>query len=51
MILKLRDDYRAKKGAQYSLKEFHDAFLKLGPIQLRLVRKALLGDEGQALGD
>ncbi len=51
MILKLRDDYRARKGAQYSLKEFHDSFLKLGPIQLRLVRKALLGDEGQALGD
>jgi uncharacterized protein (DUF885 family) len=51
MILKLRDDYRAKKGAQYSLKEFHDSFLKLGPIQLRLVRKALLGDEGNALGD
>ena len=51
MILKLRDDYRARKGAQYSLKEFHDSFLKLGPIQLRLVRKALLGDEGDTLGD
>ncbi len=49
MILKLREDYRAKKGAQYSLKDFHDSFLKLGPIQLRLIRKALLGDEGQIL--
>ncbi len=49
MILKLRDDYRAKKGAEYSLKEFHGAFLKLGPLPLPLIRKALLGEEGQIL--
>ena len=49
MILKLRDDYRARKGAQFSLKDFHDAFLKQGPIQLKLVRKALLGEEGRIL--
>jgi uncharacterized protein (DUF885 family) len=51
MILKLRDDYRARKGAQYSLKDFHDSFLKLGPIQLPLVRKALLGEEGRILAE
>jgi uncharacterized protein (DUF885 family) len=50
MILKLRDDYRAKKGAQYSLKDFHDSFLKLGPLPLPSIRKALLGEEGQILG-
>ena len=31
MILKLRDDYKAKKGAAYTLQGFHDAFIKLGP--------------------
>ncbi len=48
MILKLRDDYRAKKGSAYSLRDFHDTFLKLGPLPLPLVRKAMLGDAGEA---
>ena len=47
MILKLRDDYRAKAGAGYSLQGFHDAFIKLGPLPLPLVRKAMLGQTGQ----
>jgi uncharacterized protein (DUF885 family) len=51
MILKLRDDYRTKKGAQYSLRDFHDSFLKLGPLPLPLIRKAMLGEEGQPLQD
>jgi uncharacterized protein (DUF885 family) len=51
MILKLRDDYRAKNGPQYSLRNFHDSFLKLGPLPLPLMRKAMLGEEGQALGN
>jgi uncharacterized protein (DUF885 family) len=46
MILKLRDDYRAKKGSEYSLQRFHDAFLALGPLPLPLVRKAMLGEAG-----
>ena len=36
MILKLRDDYKAKMGAQYSLQGFHDAFISLGPLPLPL---------------
>jgi len=44
MILKLRDDYRTKMGAAYTLQKFHDAFIQLGPLPLPLVRKALLGD-------
>jgi len=28
MILKLRDDYKAKMGDAYALKDFHDAFIK-----------------------
>lgn len=49
MILKLRDDYKAHQaqtGGTYSLRQFHDAFIKLGPLQLPLVRKALLGQTG-----
>ena len=46
MILKLRDDYNAKMGDAYSLKDFHDAFIKLGPLPLPLIRKAMLGEIG-----
>ena len=49
MILKLRDDYKAKMGADYSLQKFHDAFIALGPLPLPLVRKAMLGAAGSAL--
>ena len=48
MILKLRDDYKAKKGAAYSLQGFHDTYLKLGPLPLPLIRRAMLGEAGQA---
>jgi Bacterial protein of unknown function (DUF885) len=46
MILKLREDYKAKKGADYSLEDFHDTFIKLGPLPLPLIRKAMLGETG-----
>ena len=46
MILKLREDYKAKKGAAYSLEDFHDTFIKLGPLPLPLIRKAMLGETG-----
>jgi uncharacterized protein (DUF885 family) len=49
MILKLRDDYKAKMGAEYSLQKFHDAFIRLGPLPMPLVRKALLGEVGSVL--
>ncbi len=47
MILKLRDDYKAKQGAAYTLQGFHDAFIKLGPLPLPLIRRAMLGEVGQ----
>jgi uncharacterized protein (DUF885 family) len=47
MILKLRDDYKAKQGTGYSLRGFHDAFIRLGPLPLPLIRRAMLGDVGQ----
>jgi uncharacterized protein (DUF885 family) len=49
MILKLRDDYKAKMGAEYSLQKFHDAFIALGPLPMPLIRKAMLGDVGSVL--
>ena len=49
MILKLRDDYKAKKGASFSLQDFHDTFLKLGPLPLPLIRRAMLGEQGDPL--
>jgi uncharacterized protein (DUF885 family) len=36
-----------ERGDAYSLKDFHDAFIKLGPLPLPLVRKAMLGDVGK----
>jgi uncharacterized protein (DUF885 family) len=47
MILKLRSDYQAKQGQSYSLQAFHDAFIKLGPLPLPLIRKAMLGETGE----
>jgi uncharacterized protein (DUF885 family) len=41
-ILKLRDDYKRKLGAAYTLQKFHDAFLAEGGVPLPLVRAALL---------
>src|SRR4029079_906401 len=48
MILKLRDDYKAKMGGKYSLQQFHDTFISLGRLPLPLVRKAMLGEAGEA---
>lgn len=48
-IMKLRDDYRAKKGAAFSLEEFHDNFMKQGFPPIKIVRKALLGDDSPTL--
>jgi uncharacterized protein (DUF885 family) len=46
MILKLREDYKTKLGAEFSLQKFHDTFISLGPLPLPLMRKAMLGDTG-----
>ena len=46
MILKLREDYKTKIGDEYSLEGFHNTFVKLGPLPLPLIRKAMLGETG-----
>lgn len=48
-ILKLRDDYRRQAGSAWSLQEFHDRFIALGPLPLPLVREAVLGSRGSLL--
>ena len=48
-ILKLRDDLRKKQGSTFSLEQFHDAFLGQGFPPIKIVRKALLGDDSPAL--
>ena len=50
MILKLREDYKAKLGAQYSLRGFHDALLANGTVPIWLHRALMLGEgNGAAL--
>jgi uncharacterized protein (DUF885 family) len=49
MLLKLRADYAAKLGTGYTLQGFHDAFIRIGPLPIALVRKAMLGDVGSLL--
>ncbi|MBS2006596.1 MAG: DUF885 domain-containing protein [Cyanobacteria bacterium SZAS TMP-1] len=41
-ILKLRDDYKAMRGDKYSLKDFHDNFLKCGFPPLKIVRAEMM---------
>jgi uncharacterized protein (DUF885 family) len=48
-ILKLRDDYKKMKGGKYTLQEFHDAFLQQGTPPVKLVRRALLGNDSPVL--
>ncbi|HEY2842701.1 MAG TPA: DUF885 domain-containing protein [Bryobacteraceae bacterium] len=48
-IMKLREDYRKKMGAAFSLEEFHDSFMKQGFPPIKIVRKAMLGDDSPTL--
>jgi uncharacterized protein (DUF885 family) len=48
-ILKLREDYKKMKGGSYTLQEFHDAFLRQGTPPVKLVRRALLGNDSPVL--
>jgi uncharacterized protein (DUF885 family) len=48
-ILKLRDDYKQMKGPAFSLGEFHEEFMKQGYPPIKIVRKALLGNDSPVL--
>jgi uncharacterized protein (DUF885 family) len=50
MIMKLREDWKARQGAAYSLGKFHDAFLGYACAPIPLIRSELLGrDAGSPL--
>ncbi|HWF07963.1 MAG TPA: DUF885 domain-containing protein [Bryobacteraceae bacterium] len=48
-ILKLREDYRKLRGTSFSLRDFHDTFLKQGFPPIRIVRRAMLGNDSPVL--
>jgi uncharacterized protein (DUF885 family) len=48
-IMKLRDDYKAKRGEKFALQEFHDRFMEQGGVPLAIIRRALLGDNSPTL--
>ena len=48
-IMKLREDYRKKKGADFSLMEFHNRLMQQGGVPIKIVRKAMLGDDSPTL--
>jgi uncharacterized protein (DUF885 family) len=48
-ILKLRDDYHKMRGSSFKLQEFHDSFLKQGFPPIRIVRRAMLGNDSPVL--
>ena len=45
MILKLREDWKAKVGEGYSLKAFHDQFLSHGCAPVPVIRRSMLGPD------
>ncbi len=48
-ILKLREDYRKLQGDKFTLREFHDQFMQQGGVPLKIIRKAMLADDGPTL--
>ncbi len=48
-ILKLREDYRKMRGNDFSLLEFHDRFMQQGGVPLKIIRKAMLGNDSPTL--
>jgi uncharacterized protein (DUF885 family) len=48
-LQKLRADYAALKGKDFSLQEFHDRFLQAGPLPFALIRRLMLGETGAVL--
>ena len=48
-ILKLRDDYKKMKGGRFQLQEFHDSFMQQGFPPIKIVRRAMLGNDSPVL--
>jgi len=48
-ILKLREDVKKKEGAAFSLEQFHNNFMRQGFPPIKIVRRAMLGDDSPTL--
>jgi uncharacterized protein (DUF885 family) len=48
-IMKLREDYRKAKGSAFSMEEFHNKFLSQGMPPIKIVRRAMLGNDSPVL--
>jgi uncharacterized protein (DUF885 family) len=48
-ILKLREDYKKKMGAEFTLLKFHDEFMSQGFPPIAVVRQVMLGDNSPVL--
>jgi hypothetical protein len=46
-ILKLRDDYKAQEGENFSLQKFHNELLNHGMPPIRLLREIMLKDKSK----
>jgi uncharacterized protein (DUF885 family) len=46
-ILKLRDDYKAQQGDEFSLRKFHNELLNHGMPPIRLLREIMLKDQSK----
>jgi len=48
-ILKLRQDVEKKQGSEFSLEKFHNDFMRQGYPPIKIVRRAMLGDNSPTL--
>jgi uncharacterized protein (DUF885 family) len=48
-IMKLREDLKKKEGPAFSLETFHNDFMKQGFPPIKIVRRALMGDNSPTL--
>jgi uncharacterized protein (DUF885 family) len=48
-IMKLREDVKAKQGAQFNLQQFHDDFMRQGFAPIKVIRKQMLHDDSPVL--
>jgi len=48
-IMKLREDMKKKEGAAFNLQQFHDSLMRQGFAPIKVIRKAMLGDNSPVL--
>jgi uncharacterized protein (DUF885 family) len=48
-ILRLREDYRRRRGSEFTLQEFHDRLMRQGSVPMKIIRKSMMGDDSPVL--